>query len=56
MLVVRAGRDEVVPAASTRRLVASLRRPPRLLELPEAGHNTVQDFPAYGDTLADFLR
>ena len=56
VLIIRAGRDQVVPAANTRRLIASLRRPPRVLDLPEADHNSVQDFPAYGATLAAFLR
>jgi pimeloyl-ACP methyl ester carboxylesterase len=56
VLIVRAGRDQVVPAANTRRLVASLPRPPQVLDLPEADHNTVQEFPAYGATLAAFLR
>ncbi|GAB3346730.1 alpha/beta hydrolase [Lysobacter tyrosinilyticus] len=56
VLIVRAGRDQVVPAANTRRLIASLPTRPRVLDLPEADHNTVQDFPTYGATLAAFLR
>ena len=56
VLIVRAGRDQVVPAANTRRLIASLPRPPQVLELPEADHNTVQEFPAYGASLTAFLR
>lgn len=56
VLIVHAGRDQVVPTANTRRLIASLPRPPRVLELPEADHNTVQEFHEYGATLAEFLR
>jgi pimeloyl-ACP methyl ester carboxylesterase len=56
VLVIHAGRDEVVPAANTRRLIASLPRQPQVLELPQSGHNTVQDDPAYGAALAQFLR
>lgn len=55
VLVVRAGRDEVVPGPSTNRLIASLSRPPLVLELPEASHNTVGQYPAYGRTLSRFL-
>lgn len=55
VLVVRAGRDEVVPGASTKRLIAALPRPTLVLDLPEASHNTVGQYPAYGRTLSRFL-
>jgi uncharacterized protein len=55
LLVVRAGRDAVVPAESTDRLIASLPRPPRLLDLPKADHASVVTDPAYGAALADFV-
>jgi len=55
VLVVRAGRDEVVPDASTKRLIAALPHPPLVLDLPGASHNTVGEDPAYGRTLARFL-
>lgn len=55
VLVIRAGRDEVIPAASTDRLVSSLARPPRVVDLPAASHNTVDDDPAYGAALSAFL-
>ncbi len=54
-LVVRAGRDEVIPAANTNRLIAALPTPPQVLDLPEATHSTVSDFPAYSETLSRFL-
>lgn len=54
VLVVRAGRDEVVPAPNTNRLVASLSPTPRVVAMPEAGHNTL-DEEAYGRALATFF-
>lgn len=54
LLVVRAGRDEVVPPANTDRLLASLRRPPQVVTLPQAGHNAL-DPTAYGQALAAFF-
>lgn len=56
ILVVRAGRDEVIPAANTARLIASLRKPPQTVVLADAGHNDLSDDPAYGEALAAFLR
>jgi pimeloyl-ACP methyl ester carboxylesterase len=54
-LVVRAGKDEVIPAANTNRLIAALPTPPRVLDLPQATHNTVSEFPAYGEAMSSFL-
>lgn len=54
-LVVRAGRDEVIPAANTSRLIAALPTPPQVLDLPEATHNSVSEFPAYSEMLSRFL-
>lgn len=56
VLVVRAGRDEVIPAVNTERLVASLRKPPRVIVLPRASHNDLGRDPVYGEALAAFLR
>lgn len=55
LLVVRAGRDEVIPAANTARLVASLRKPPQVATLPEAGHNDLSEYPGYGQALSAFM-
>ena len=55
LLVVRAGRDAVVPPASTDRLLASLQAKPQVLDLPEADHSTVIADPKYGATLARFV-
>lgn len=54
VLVVRAGRDQVVPAASTQRLIDSLARPPRVVDLPDADHNSVGAESAYARALAEF--
>lgn len=55
VLVIRAGRDQVIPAASTDQLIASLATPPQVVELPAADHNTIGDDPRYGEALRGFL-
>ena len=55
MLVVRAGRDAVVPAARTQALIDALPRSPQVLALPDAGHDDVQDAPAYAAALTGFF-
>ena len=55
LLIVRAGRDQVIGWARTQALIDALPQPPRVLELPDAGHNSVQDFPAYAQALQDFF-
>jgi pimeloyl-ACP methyl ester carboxylesterase len=56
-LVVVAGRDEVVSPEQGRALHAALRGPKRLLEQPEAGHNTLDVAPGAGwwDEAVGFL-
>jgi uncharacterized protein len=55
LLIVRAGRDDVVPAASTDQLVASLKHKPVLLDLPNADHSSVATDRAYARALSDFV-
>lgn len=55
ILVIRAGRDEVVPAANTDRLISALSRPPRVVDLPAADHASVTVDPAYGEALSSFV-
>jgi pimeloyl-ACP methyl ester carboxylesterase len=55
ILVVRAGRDDVVRPALTDRLLAALPGRPEVLDLPEAGHSDLADDPAYWTTIAAFL-
>jgi pimeloyl-ACP methyl ester carboxylesterase len=54
LLVVRAENDEVVPSANTDRLIASLPELPRVVSIPDAGHNDL-DEDAYGRALAAFF-
>ncbi|HZV23567.1 MAG TPA: alpha/beta fold hydrolase [Luteimonas sp.] len=55
LLVIRAGRDAVVPPASTDRLLASLQRPAQVVDLPQADHASVAADPRYGQALAKFV-
>jgi pimeloyl-ACP methyl ester carboxylesterase len=54
-LVIRAGKDEVIPAANTDRLIAALPNPPQVVNILEGTHNTLNEFPAYGEALSSFL-
>ena len=56
VLIVRAGRDQVIGWPRTQALIDALSQPPQVLELPEAGHNSVQEFPAYAQALENFLQ
>ncbi len=55
VLVVRAGRDEVVSPAATDRLLAALPAEPQVLNLSRRDHNTVEDAPAFWPTIVEFL-
>jgi pimeloyl-ACP methyl ester carboxylesterase len=55
VLVVSATQDEVIPATSTDALIARFPATPQRIRIADAHHNTVQQFPAYGDALARFL-
>lgn len=55
LLIVRAGADDVVPAARTDRLIASLPHPPQVVAIPRAGHNDLSADPRYGRALAGFI-
>lgn len=55
VLVVRAGKDEVVPTASTDRLIAAMKKKPQVLHLPDATHNSVDGDPAFGKALSEFV-
>lgn len=56
LLVIRAGRDRVIPAANTDRLVQTLPAPPTLVTMPTADHNTLDHHPAYREALVEFLQ
>ncbi|MFC3816325.1 alpha/beta hydrolase [Lysobacter sp. GCM10012299] len=55
VMVIRAGRDQVIPAASTNRLIATLGRPPQVVDLPEANHNTIGSDPGFEQALHQFM-
>ncbi len=55
VLVIRAGRDVIVPPTNTDRLIAALPRPPQVLTLADAGHNNVLTTAAEADALIRFL-
>lgn len=55
VLVVRAGRDEIVPAASTDRLIAALPESAHVVTVTGAGHNTLDRFPEYRQAVVAFL-
>ncbi len=56
VLIIRAGRDQVVPPVHTDRLIAALPRPPQVITLPTADHNAVLGTRAEGEALAAFLK
>lgn len=55
ILVVRAGQDTVIPPANTQRLINSLPRPPRVLELRTADHSSIAFAPALARTMKLFF-
>ena len=55
VLVVIAGRDDVIPPIHAERLVAAFPSPPEVLRVPDAQHSNVQVFPGYDATLARFF-
>jgi pimeloyl-ACP methyl ester carboxylesterase len=55
LMIVRAGRDDVVPAESTNQLIASLKLKPRVLDLPQADHSSVASDATYARALAAFV-
>ena len=56
LLILRADRDTVVPPGRADRLAEALPTPPRVAAFPEAGHNDIQQFPAYPEALGAFFR
>jgi pimeloyl-ACP methyl ester carboxylesterase len=56
LLVLRAGRDEVIPPLNTDKLLGSLRSSPQVIDFPQADHNDISDDPRYAEALRDFLR
>ncbi|WP_312845576.1 alpha/beta hydrolase [Xanthomonas cerealis] len=55
LLVLRAGRDQAIPASSTQRLLDALPQQPKLVALPHAGHDDLNADPRYAQALRAFL-
>jgi uncharacterized protein len=55
VLVLRAGRDAVIPPRLTDRLIGVLPREPRVVDLPSSQHNDLHEDPAYWQAIVDFL-
>ena len=55
MLVLRAGKDVVVPPPHTDRLLASFKGPAQVVDFPLAGHDDLSTDPAYWPAIRDFL-
>lgn len=55
ILVIRAGRDEIIPAASTDRLIAAMPTPPQVVDLAGATHNSIDEDPVFGRALTAFV-
>lgn len=56
LLVLRSGRDEVIPPANTDHLLATLTHKPQVIDFPNAGHNDISQDPTYAEALRDFMR
>lgn len=55
LLVVRAGRDTVIPPANTQRLIDSLAQRPKVVEVAGADHSSITLDPAYARALTRFF-
>lgn len=55
LLVLRAGRDTVIPARNTDRLLAAWPHRPHVIDFPRDDHNSLSSDPRYWTALRDFL-
>ncbi len=56
VLVVHAGRDDVVPEANTQGLIDALPATTKVVRIASADHNNIVFFPAYAEALTGFMR
>jgi len=56
VLVLRAGRDAIVPQDSTDRLIAAMAVKPVVKTWPNAGHNSISESEDYDQALSDFMK
>jgi pimeloyl-ACP methyl ester carboxylesterase len=55
VLVLRAGRDAVIPTRLTDRLLAVLPSEPQVVDMPTSQHNDLHEDPAYWPAIEEFL-
>ncbi len=55
ILIVHAGRDEVVPEVCTQRLIAALPTAPKTLRIATADHNDITNHPEFDAALSAFM-
>jgi uncharacterized protein len=55
ILIVHGGRDDIIPEASTTRLIASLPRPPEVVRIKDADHNDIAMHPEFAAALSAFF-
>ncbi len=55
VLLIRAGQDEIIPAERTAALAAAFPQAPAQQVVPDAGHNTIQDYADYRVSMTRFL-
>ncbi|MDQ3205268.1 MAG: alpha/beta hydrolase [Pseudomonadota bacterium] len=56
VLLIQAGRDRIVPASTTARLLRSLEPRAELVMLEDADHNDISSYPTYWQEMTAFLR
>lgn len=56
IIVLRAGRDNVVPSVNTNRLLVAMQKAPLVVTFPSAGHNSISDDPGYAAALSEFMK
>lgn len=55
ILIVHGGRDDIVPEACTKRLIAALSTPADIVRIDAADHNDIALHPAFGEALSAFM-
>ncbi len=56
VMALAAENDQVIPAGSTRRIVAALPEVKKFIVIRGVGHGDIVDSPAYAEALIDFMR
>lgn len=56
VLILVAGRDEIIPRSNTDNLVQNFKQKPRVIVYENTGHNTVSDSDDYEQAVAGFIR